>query len=98
MLKSSGTPFATRIASGLVVAFTALLGGAAVFLPGVPVVKAAPLPAAAHQHLAKADRLPVLVKGTACTSLGWPHYEQKCQFDIRRPADDVRPVRVIASR
>jgi len=42
--------------------------------------------------------LPVLVKGNACSSLGWPHYERNCQFDPRRPADEMRIVRVVSLR
>ena len=44
---------------------------------------------AVHQPHAKGDRLPVLAKGAACSSRGWPHYEQSCQFDRRRPANEV---------
>ena len=47
---------------------------------------------------AKADRLSVAVKGTACSSRGWPNYEPSCQFDMRRPANEARTVRVIALR
>jgi hypothetical protein len=99
MSKSSRTQLVTPIASGAAVALTAVLGGLVVFLSSVPAVKAeSPLEVAAQQQLAKADRLPVLVKGTACSSLGWPHYERHCQFDMRRPADEMRAVRIIALR
>ncbi len=53
---------------------------------------------AVHQPHAKGDRLPALVKGTACSARGWPHYEQSCQFDMRRPANELRTVRIIALR
>ena len=46
----------------------------------------------------KADRLPALLKGSACSALGWPHYEQRCLVDWRRAADDISHVRVIALR
>jgi hypothetical protein len=49
-------------------------------------------------HSSKSDRLPVRAKGSACSSLGWPHFEQSCQFDMRRQVDDVRVVRVISLR
>jgi hypothetical protein len=75
-----------------------------VFLSGVLQVSAEPqiavpqVEVAVHQSHAKGDRLPVLVKGTACSPLGWPHYEQSCQFDRRRSADQAPAVRVIALR
>jgi len=25
----------------------------------------------------------------------WPSFDQKCQFDLRRSADDVRQVRIV---
>jgi hypothetical protein len=73
--------------------------GLAVLVPSVPAVKAEPQASAmvALAHF-KGDRLPTLTKGAACSSLGWPHYEQACQFDMRRPADEIRAVRVIALR
>jgi hypothetical protein len=43
----------------------------------------------------KADRLPRLVTGRACSSASWPNYDQACQFDLRRSADDVRVVRIV---
>jgi hypothetical protein len=104
MLRSCNKPLATTIASvGAIVAAT-LVGGIAVFLSGVLQVSAEPqiaapqLKVAAHQPHAKGDRLPVLVKGNACSPLGWPHYEQSCQFDRRGSADQARAVRVIALR
>ena len=48
------------------------------------------------QHSAKGDRLPLAVKGTACSQHSWPNFEQRCQFDFRSPADKARTVRVIA--
>lgn len=47
---------------------------------------------------AVADRLPVISKGNACSSRGWPNYEQSCLFDLRTPAKEVRTVRVIVPR
>ena len=50
------------------------------------------------QMVAKADRLRVPVKGTACSAHAWPNFEPKCQFDAREPAGEARTVRVIALR
>jgi hypothetical protein len=50
------------------------------------------------QTVAKADRLRVPVKGTACSAHAWPNFEPKCQFDAREPAGEARTVRVIALR
>jgi hypothetical protein len=50
------------------------------------------------QTPAKADRLRVPVKGTACSVHAWPNFEPKCQFDAREPAGEARTVRVIALR
>ncbi len=47
---------------------------------------------------AKGDRQALRTQGTACSALGWPHYEQHCIFDRSRPADEVRTVRVINLR
>ena len=47
---------------------------------------------------AKGDRQALRTQGTACSALGWPHYEQHCIFDRSRPADEVRTVRVISLR
>jgi hypothetical protein len=63
-----------------------------------PKANAADGTSAQVQTLAKADRLPIFVKGTACSKLGWPYYEQGCLFDDRVSADEVRTVRIIALR
>jgi hypothetical protein len=77
----------------------ALVGGFAAFLtPIAPVARAdAPIGAAAPQgaHV-KADRLPARVTGAACSAQSWPSYDVACQFDLRRPADHVRKVRVVS--
>ena len=89
----------TTIATVGAVAAAALIAGVAVLLTGVPEVKAEPQAKIAGMEIsAKADRLPVLIKGAACSALGWPHYERNCQFDTRRPADEMRAVRIIALR
>jgi hypothetical protein len=94
------TPLIATVASIGTIAAVPVLGGLAVFLiTGVPQAKAEPkVQVAVHQTQAKADRLSRAFKGTGCSALGWPHYEQTCQFDMRRPADDMRTVRVIALR
>jgi len=51
-----------------------------------------------HQSHGKRDRLPAPVKGSACSQSGWPNYEQICQFDLRRSANEARTVRIIALR
>jgi hypothetical protein len=53
-----------------------------------------PLP----QVSAKGDRLPLHVKGAACSRHAWPNFEQRCQFDFRNPDSEARTVRVIALR
>jgi hypothetical protein len=74
-------------------AAAALLGSFAAFLmPIAPAAIAQPIPGV---H-AKGDRLPRLVTGSACSALSWPNFDQKCQFDLRRSADDVREVRVVS--
>jgi len=60
-----------------------------------PIAPAAIAQPAAGVH-AKGDRLPRLVTGSACSAHSWPTFDQKCLFDLRRPADDVRPVRVVS--
>src|ERR1700693_465150 len=46
-----------------------------------------------------ANEVPSIVrKGGACSLLEWPNYEHSCQFDVRPPAADMRPVRIIAVR
>ena len=46
----------------------------------------------------KGDRLPLHVRGAACSRHGWPDFERRCQFDLRNPASEARTVRVIALR
>lgn len=45
---------------------------------------------------AKAARLTVAVKGSACSLQGWPNFERSCQFDLRKPENEARKVRVLA--
>jgi hypothetical protein len=84
----------------IAVTVAALAATLTIFLtPGVV------LEAKAHSHVtvmlpapAEADRLPAIATGNACSSRGWPHYEQSCLFDLRTPAKEVRTVRVIVLR
>ena len=87
-----------KSASAIVAA--ALVAGLAVFLTsGAQPANAAPqMTGALHQPSIKGDRLPPRLWGAACSSRGWPHYEQACQFDLRRPGDEAQTVRVIALR
>lgn len=73
---------------------------AAFLISVVPEANAEPqVTGALHQLHAKGDRLPALVTGSACSSRSWPHYDQNCQFDLRKPADEARvAVRIIAIR
>lgn len=77
-----------------------LLGGLAVgLISGVSDARAKPVTeVAVEQTQAKGDRLPVLQKGAACSSRAWPNYEPSCQFDTRRPFDEMQTVRIIALR
>jgi hypothetical protein len=96
MFRSFRAPPASIASLGAVM-IAALIGGTAAFLSGVLEVKAAPQTNTAVHESKKGDRL-VIPRGAACSALGWPHYEQSCQFDMRRPADHRRTIRVIALR
>jgi hypothetical protein len=87
----------TRTISGATFAalFVATL---AMWLPTPDGAKAQTLALDASHRALKADRLPDLLKGPACSALGWPHYEQRCLVDVRRAADDIPNVRIIALR
>src|ERR1043165_9341770 len=77
-------------------AAAALIAGLAAFLtPVAPPARAETQNTALDRAHLKADRLPRLVTGRACSSGSWPNYDQACQFDLRRPADDVRVVRIV---
>jgi hypothetical protein len=79
-------------------AAAALVGSLAAFLPSVaPQARAETHvePAKSQLAHAKGDRLPRLVTGRACSSASWPNYDQACQFDLRRSADDIRVVRIV---
>lgn len=98
MLRSiaSVTSITTIAVSALIVA-GALLAGSVVFLSFIaPAAKAETLTASALLPvLAKHDRLPATMKGSACSSQSWPNYDRNCQFDLRQAAGDVVKVRVL---
>ena len=79
------------------VAGAALVGCVASFLmPVAPQAGAATQTTAASGAIhVKGDRLPRRVTGRACSSASWPNYDQACQFDLRRSADDIRVVRIV---
>ena len=79
-------------------AFVASL--AAALMATGPAAKAAPLSdLAVIAAYPKGDRLPLRATGAACSSSEWPRYEQRCQFDYRRSADESPAiVRIIALR
>jgi hypothetical protein len=78
-------------------AAAALVGGsAAFFAPVAPQARAeTQTKAAADAIQVKGDRLPRLITGRACSLASWPNYDQACQFDLRRSADDIRVVRIV---
>jgi hypothetical protein len=78
------------------VAIILSLSGSAVFLfSQVSEAVAQPVSlSTVQQPYPKGDRIPFPAKGAACSSQGWPHYEQECLFDHR--SDGRKMVRVIA--
>jgi len=69
------------------IAAAGLVASLATFLTsGVPEAKA------------DGDQLRALAKGAACSSHGWPYYEQACQSDIRVAGNGARAVRIIPLR
>ena len=68
-------------------------------MPGVvPEAKAYSQVTVMLPALAVVDRLPAIERGDACSSRGWPNYEQSCLFDLRTPAKEARPIRIIVLR
>jgi hypothetical protein len=86
------------ITSGFVVGAAVLgLTLATVFASASPPAQAEPeIASALHRPLSKADRLPVRTVGAACSSKGWPYYDQSCRFDLRTLDTSAPMVRVIA--
>ena len=90
MFKSMIAKSITLVAAAVLVA-----GFAALSPPAVPEANAKSLVVLPH---AKGDRLPVRVRGPACSLRSWPYYDRDCQFDLRRPANEAGAVRLIALR
>jgi hypothetical protein len=87
--------FLTARRSAAAAAATLVAGFAVFVIPAMPVATAQPHISTIGSH-AKGDRLPVFVMGSACSSQSWPTYDRKCQFDLRKSADDVRQVRIVS--
>jgi hypothetical protein len=89
--------FTIRTISATVAAL--LVATLAVWLPSLsPEAKAQTFELNTIDHSLRGDRLPTLLKGAACSTQGWPHYEQRCLSDWRRDADNMPIVRIIALR
>jgi hypothetical protein len=82
------------------VATAALAATLTIFLtPGVvPEAKAHAQVTGMLPPPAVATGIPAIARGSACSSRGWPNYEQSCLSDLRTPANEVRTVRVISLR
>jgi hypothetical protein len=81
------------------IALAAAIAGVVVFLTTLAPQANAPTDTRVFpQATSKADRLPLAVKGAACSKHGWPDFEQRCQFDFRKPANEEQRVRIIALR
>jgi hypothetical protein len=94
MLKSAAAKLIAAVA-----AFAIVTGMAVLFAFVVPEAKAGPtFKGSLHRSFAKVETLPAPVKGAACSSRSWPHYEQRCLFDRRNPAAQAPTIRVIAFR
>ena len=79
-----------------VVAAVGLVASLAVFsMSAIPEAKAK---SQVPEALAKGDKLPMRVRGTACSARSWPYYDRNCQFDLRRPANNAGEVRLIGLR
>jgi hypothetical protein len=81
--------------SFIAVAVAAIVASQVALLTAIAPSGATPVHAL-YQLPAKGDRLPSILKGAACSSFGWPHYEPSCLYDFRTSSDDVRTVRIIA--
>jgi hypothetical protein len=82
--------------SFIVIATASVVAGVGVFADSVvPQVKAEPLVQGTLQSHVKGDRLPNLAPEAVCAPRSWPNYARSCQFDLRRPAGEIREVRMI---
>ena len=81
------------------IAVAAAIAGFVVFITTLAPQANAPADTRAlPQATSRGDRLPLAVKGAACSKHGWPDFEQRCQFDFRKPANEEQKVRIIALR
>jgi hypothetical protein len=94
--KSIAPTTASYLGVGLAVFSSCVI--AAAFVSAVAPEVKAHITTTLHVPHSKSDRLSAVEKGADCSSLGWPHYEQGCQFDLRRPTIDAPAVRIIALR
>ena len=87
----------TRSVSAAAIAAAFVASLAVVLAPTAPGARAETALGAGvpDRHSIKADRLPIRVSGSACSSHSWPNYDVACQFDLRKSADDVRVVRIV---
>jgi hypothetical protein len=88
--------FTTAKIVAIVVPAVLFAGAAAHFI--VPEARAENQVAGVPAPSAKGDRLRPLAMASECSTRGWPHYEQSCQFDLRGPEHQARTVRIIALR
>jgi hypothetical protein len=81
------------------IALAAAIAGVVVFLTTLAPQANAPADTRTlSQATAKGDRLPLAVKGAACSRHAWPDFDRRCQFDFRKPANEEQQVRIIALR
>lgn len=79
-----------------IVAVAVLVAGLAAFsTSAVPEANAGSLVVLPH---AKGDGLPARGRGPRCSLRSWPYYDRDCQFDLRRPTNEVGAVCLIALR
>jgi hypothetical protein len=44
----------------------------------------------------KGDRVDGDARAVTCSQYAWPYYDSACLYDSRRPADEVRKVRIVS--
>jgi hypothetical protein len=96
MSKSIRTPLAVTRAPLITAVLVATLAGSlAAMVPGKADLKTGPqATAAAAQARPKADRLPTLPRRAACSA----NDQRACQFDMKRPANEMRTAGIIVSK
>jgi len=87
-----------NVAQSISAVACAIIAATLIVAPLTPAVTIARAETGTTLPDAKSDRLALRTQGTACSDLGWPHYEQHCIFDRSKPADQVRTVRIIDIR